>query len=105
MLLANLISHSTEASKEAARSLRKEIKHTGVSENRVTAARVWGILSLKASDRFKMQIAEKKFLVVVEDIIRSKDTPWEVREMLFKSLGMLAWQVSFLLSSDFFSSF
>lgn len=92
--LSDLISHSTEASKEAARSLRKEFKYSTNSSPRIRAARVWGILSLNASDRFKMQIAEKKFLNVVEETIKNKETQLEVKEMLLKTLAMLAWQVS-----------
>lgn len=92
--LADSISHSEAASKEAARALRKEFKY-GEFEPQKRAAKIWGILTINASDRFKLQIASKRFLEVVEDTITSPKTPLSVKERMLTVLAVLAYQVSF----------
>lgn len=91
--LADSISHSEAAAREAARALRKELKY-GESEPRRRAVKVWAVLTLSGSDRFKMQIANKRFLEVVEELVTSTKTPFKLKELLIDVFGMLAYEVS-----------
>ncbi|PWN50642.1 hypothetical protein IE53DRAFT_387047 [Violaceomyces palustris] len=91
LALANSVSHSEAASKEAARALRKEFKY-GSPDAQKRAVRIWALLSTNASDRFKLQIATKRFLEVVEDVISSSKTPLSVKETMLRVLGVLAFR-------------
>ncbi|PWN45952.1 hypothetical protein IE81DRAFT_363773 [Ceraceosorus guamensis] len=91
MSLVDSISHSEAAAKEAARALRKEFKY-GDIEPRKRATKIWAVLTLNGSDRFKMQIADKKFLSVIEEVITSHKTPISVKEQLIEVFGMLAFE-------------
>ncbi len=90
--LAQAISYSESDSKEAARVLRKEFK-TGTPEVQKRAARLLAILTLHASDRFKLQVATKRFLEVLEDILKSKHSPPPlVQDALLNVISGLAFQ-------------
>ncbi|CEH13003.1 Signal transducing adaptor protein STAM/STAM2 [Ceraceosorus bombacis] len=91
MSLVDSISHSEAAAKEAARALRKEFKY-GDIEPRKRATKIWAVLTLNGSDRFKMQVADKKFLSVIEEVITSHKTPISVKEQLIEVFGMLAFE-------------
>ncbi|EPQ30630.1 uncharacterized protein PFL1_01531 [Pseudozyma flocculosa PF-1] len=89
--LAEAVSYSEAASKEAARALRKEFKY-GTMPAQKRAARVWAVLTMNSSDRFKLQIASKRFLDVVEETISSPKTPLSVKETMLRVLGVLAYE-------------
>ena len=89
--LIDLVSHSEAASKEAARALRKEFKYGTVDTQR-RAVRVWALLTLNASDRFRLQIASRRFLDAVEDTVASSKTPLSVKETMLRVLGVLAFE-------------
>ncbi|KAN0065573.1 hypothetical protein ACQY0O_001438 [Thecaphora frezii] len=89
--LAESVSQSDAASKEAARALRKEFKYGSmVAQKR--AARIWAVLTVNSSERFKQQIASKRFLEVVEETISSSKTPLSVKETMLRVLGVLAFE-------------
>ena len=50
------------------------------------------MLTLNASDRFRAQVASKKFLDAVEDTISSSKTPLSVKETMLRVLGVLAFE-------------
>lgn len=89
--LIDMISHSEAASKEAARTLRKEFRYGTVDTQR-RAVRVWALLALNASDHFRLQIASKRFLEAIEDTIASSKTPLSVKETMLRVLGVLAFE-------------
>ncbi|KAJ1019940.1 hypothetical protein NDA16_004221 [Ustilago loliicola] len=89
--LIDVIAQSDAASKEAARALRKEFKYGSVDTQR-RAVRVWALLTLNGSDRFRQQVASKKFLEAVEDTIASSKTPLSVKETMLRVLGVLAFE-------------
>ncbi|PWY98886.1 hypothetical protein BCV70DRAFT_201672 [Testicularia cyperi] len=89
--LVDVVARSDAASREASRSLRKEFKHGAVDAQR-RAARVWALLMLNTSDRFRLQVANKRFLEVVEDTIASSKTPLSVKETMLRVLGVLAFE-------------
>ncbi|KDN47946.1 hypothetical protein K437DRAFT_89843 [Tilletiaria anomala UBC 951] len=89
--LARALSRSESASKEAARALRKEFKYA-MPDAQKRAARVWAILALNASDYFRLQIATKRFLEVVDDIIKSSKTPPPVKGGVLNALSVLAYE-------------
>lgn len=89
--LIDMVSHSEAASKEAARALRKEFKYGTVDTQR-RAVRVWALLTLNGSDRFRLQIASKRFLEAIEDTVASSKTPLSVKETMLRVLGVLAFE-------------
>ncbi|GAC98537.1 hypothetical protein PHSY_006131 [Pseudozyma hubeiensis SY62] len=89
--LIDVISHSDAASKEAARALRKEFKYGAVDTQR-RAVRIWALLALNSSDRFRLQVASKRFLDAIEDSIASSKTPLSVKETMLRVLGVLAFE-------------
>ncbi|KAK0534195.1 hypothetical protein OC834_001982 [Tilletia horrida] len=92
--LADSISSSEAAAKEAARAIRKEFKY-GEPEAQRRAIRVWAILMINASDRFRMQIATKRFLEVVDHVATSKNTDPGVSAKMFDVLAVLAYTYQF----------
>lgn len=89
MALCNAVSHSEAASKEAARALRKEFKY-GEEAPKYQAVRLWAILCIRASDRFRLQVTSKKFLEVLEDLYTDKRTSTQIRGRLLLAWSMLA---------------
>ncbi|PWN26135.1 hypothetical protein BDZ90DRAFT_261466 [Jaminaea rosea] len=87
--LISLISPSDKASKEAARSLRKEFKW-GQPPGQLRAVRVWGVLMLHSSDAFKRHVASKRFLDVLEGLIQDPKTSLLVKGRLLSVWAMLA---------------
>ena len=89
--MADTLSHSEESGKEAARAIRKEFKY-GTPDAQKRAIRVWAILCLNATDRFRLQTAQKRFLEVVEDLATSKKTKPPVKSSMLNALSALAYQ-------------
>lgn len=91
--LCSAISHSEIASKEAARALRKEFK-SGEDLHRFRAVRLWGIVCIRAGDRFRLQVANKKFLEVLEDLYFDDDykASTKLRGRLLLIWSMLAYE-------------
>jgi len=89
LALADAISSSEAAAKEAARAVRKELKY-GEPEAQRRATRVLAILMINASDRFRMQIATKRFLEVVDQTATSSKTDPSVSAKIFDVLAVLA---------------
>lgn len=89
--LIDVVGYSEAASKEAARALRKIFKYGSVDRQR-RAVRIWALLTLNASDRFRLQVASKRFLDAVEDTIASSKTPLGVKETMLRVLGVLAFE-------------
>ena len=44
-----------------------------------------------SGDRFKLKIANKKFLDVVDKVYKSKTTPFEVKDSMVKAFQVLAY--------------
>ncbi|KAE8270120.1 hypothetical protein A4X09_0g2238 [Tilletia walkeri] len=84
------ISSSEADAKEAARAIRKEFKYAEPEAQR-RAIRIWAILMINASDRFRMQIANKRFLEVVEHVATSSKTDPTVSEKMLNVLAVLAY--------------
>ncbi|TKY85945.1 hypothetical protein EX895_004770 [Sporisorium graminicola] len=89
--LIDMVGHSEAASKEAARALRKEFKYGSVDSQR-RAVRVWALLTLNGSDRFRLQVASKRFLEAIEETVASPKTPLSVKETMLRVLGVLAFE-------------
>ena len=45
-----------------------------------------------STDRFRLQVATKRFLEVVEKVVKSSKTSPEVKIMLLKSMSVLAFE-------------
>lgn len=91
LLLADAVSSSDETAKEAAKALRKEFEFAA-SDARIRAHRLLVILMRNSSDRFKLKIANKKFLDVVLKVYQSKQTPFEVKDSMLKAFQVLAYE-------------
>lgn len=89
--LAEDCSTSQDMAKEAVRALRKELEH-GASEPQSRAARLIVIMSRNGGDRFRLQLAQKKFLDAIEKVLKSPKTSPEVYNMLFKALSVLSYE-------------
>jgi hypothetical protein len=89
MALCDTISHSEAASKEAARALRKEFK-LGEEESKLRAICLWAIICINSSDRFRLQVASKKFLEALEDLYTDKKGTTRIRGRLLVVWSMLA---------------
>lgn len=87
--LADTIARSEAASKDAAKALRKEFK-AGAPETQLRAIRLWSMLMLYGSDRFRFQIANRRFLEVLEDLMEEPRTSLLVREKLIDVWSMFA---------------
>ncbi|SJX66249.1 uncharacterized protein SRS1_10928 [Sporisorium reilianum f. sp. reilianum] len=87
----DMVGHSDAVSKEAARALRKEFKYGSVDTQR-RAVRVWALLTLNGSDRFRLQVASKRFLEAIEETVASSKTPLSVKETMLRVLGVLAFE-------------
>lgn len=89
--LLSAVSHSEAASKEAAKALRKEIK-LGSDSAKYGSVKLMAILFLRTGDRFKLQMANKRFLEVIEDVYGDKRTSSRIRGRLLIVWSMLAHQ-------------
>ncbi|GAA5901451.1 hypothetical protein JCM5296_003013 [Sporobolomyces johnsonii] len=87
--LADYLSSSSDASKEAAKALRKEFKHAQPTAQE-RAVRLTGILMRNTDHRFREQVASKKFLAELTDLVANKKTDPKVKEMVFRVLSPLA---------------
>ncbi|CAD6962562.1 unnamed protein product [Tilletia controversa] len=90
LALTDSINSSEAAAKEAARAIRKEFKY-GEPEAQRRAIRIWAILMMNASDRFRAQIATKRFLEVVEHVVTNSKTDPSVSEKMLNVLAVLAY--------------
>ncbi|GAA6001714.1 uncharacterized protein JCM10292_005005 [Rhodotorula paludigena] len=86
---ADYLSSSSSASKEAAKALIKEFKHaTPTAQER--AVRLTGLLVQNTNDHFKEQVAGKKFLAAITDMVANPSTAPAVKVMVFRVLSPLA---------------
>lgn len=110
LALADFISTSSTASKDAARALRKELKY-GAPETQERAVRLLGILMRNSDTRFKRkslppavphrqrltcrlvteEIASKRFLSELADLASNKKTQPAVLAMIQRVLSPLAY--------------
>ncbi|KAK0554611.1 hypothetical protein OC845_000643 [Tilletia horrida] len=88
--LADSIGTSDPAAKEAARAIRKEFKY-GEAQAQRRAVRVWAILMMNASERFRAQVATKRFLEVVESVATNSKTDPAVVDKMLNVLAVLAY--------------
>ncbi|GAA5878078.1 hypothetical protein JCM16303_002839 [Sporobolomyces ruberrimus] len=88
---SDYLSSSGQASKEAAKALRQEFKH-GAPLAQERAVRLTGILFRNTDHRFREQVASKKFLSELTDLVSSKKTEPNVKEMVYKILSPLAYE-------------
>ncbi|KAK0555897.1 hypothetical protein OC846_001563 [Tilletia horrida] len=88
--LADSIGTSEPAAKEAARAIRKEFKY-GEAQAQRRAVRVWAILMMNASERFRAQVATKRFLEVVESVATNSKTDPAVVDKMLNVLAVLAY--------------
>lgn len=87
--LVSAISHSEAASKEAAKALRKEFK-MGSESAQFGSVKLMAILYLRTGDRFRLQMANKRFLETIEDVYADKHTSSKMRGRLLVVWSMLA---------------
>jgi len=94
--LGDYLSSSSQASKDASKALRTEFKH-GAPLAQERAVRLTGILMRNTDHRFREQVASKKFLGELTDLVSSKKTEPPVKEMVYRVFSPLAYeyQVSF----------
>ena len=90
-VLADAVSRSDAAAKAAAYTLRKEFKH-GSPQSQRRAARLWGLLTIRAGDRFRSHVVARRFLETVEATVVSTKTPLSVKESMLTVLGVLAYE-------------
>ena len=50
------------------------------------------IMMRNSTDRFRLQVATKRFLDVVEKVVKGKGTAPEAKTMLLKSMSVLAYE-------------
>ncbi|GAA5930836.1 uncharacterized protein JCM15063_002473 [Sporobolomyces koalae] len=89
--LSDYLSSSSHASKDAAKALRTEFKH-GAPIAQERAVRLTGILMRNTDHRFREQVASKKFLGELTDLVSSKKTEPPVKDMVFRVLSPLAYE-------------
>lgn len=87
--LFDAVSRSEAASKEAAKALRKELK-SGANEQTYHAVKLWALFFRHTGDRFKLQLANKRFLEALEDLYSDKRTSTQTRGRLLVGWSMLA---------------
>lgn len=90
LLLADSVSSSEETAKEVSKALRKEFEFAA-PDAKIRAHRLLVILMRNSGDRFKLKIANKKFLEVVEKVWKSKTTSFEVKDSMVKAFQVLAY--------------
>ncbi|GAA6055027.1 hypothetical protein JCM3770_006701 [Rhodotorula araucariae] len=89
LALGDYLSASNSASKDATKALIKEFKHaTPHAQER--AVRLTGLLWSNTNERFKDQIASKKFLAAITDLVSDSSTAPQVKAMVFRVLSPLA---------------
>ncbi|KAK9893466.1 hypothetical protein P389DRAFT_213068 [Cystobasidium minutum MCA 4210] len=89
--LSDTLKTSTASCKLAAEAIRKEFKH-GAPIAQERAAKLLVILTRNTSDRFKLQIADSKFIKTYRTTLESSKTEPKVKAMLFKALGTIVWE-------------
>ncbi|BGP51406.1 hypothetical protein JCM10450v2_007348 [Rhodotorula kratochvilovae] len=82
LALGDRLSANQGASKDAMKALIKEFKERAV--------RLTGLLWSNTNDKFKEQIASKKFLTAITDLVASPSTPPQVKAMVYRVLSPLA---------------
>lgn len=93
--LCNKICRSEAASKEAVNALRKEFRRQDPEEARMRAVKLWINLYVHTSDRFKLQVATKRFLESMEDLYNDKRTSTRTRGRLLVAWSMVTNDVQF----------
>ncbi|KAF8621475.1 hypothetical protein AX15_007767 [Amanita polypyramis BW_CC] len=76
--------------KEAVRALRREFKY-GEPPAQLSAARLWAIMSRNCSEVFASEIASRKFLSTLEELVASHGTLPVVRERLLDVIAAAAY--------------
>lgn len=89
LALGDYLSTSSSASKDATKALIKEFKHaTPHAQER--AVHLTSLLWSNTNDRFKEQVASKKFLAALTDLVADHSTPPQVKSMVYRVLSPLA---------------
>ncbi|GAA5839150.1 hypothetical protein JCM9279_002609 [Rhodotorula babjevae] len=89
LALSDHLSTSSSASKDATKALIAEFKHaTPHAQQR--AVHLTSLLWSNTSDRFKEQVASKKFLASLTDLVADQSTPPQVKSMVYRVLSPLA---------------
>ncbi|GAA5903112.1 uncharacterized protein JCM6883_002701 [Sporobolomyces salmoneus] len=91
LALGDHLSSSSQASKDASKALRTEFKH-GAPLAQERAVRLTGILMRNTDHRFREQVASKKFLSELNDLVGSKKTEPNVKEMVYRVFSPLAYE-------------
>lgn len=117
LALSDYLSSSSQASKDASKALRTEFKVIELSRSvtrtrRLTrsgkqhgapvaqerAVRLTGILVKNTDHRFREQVASKKFLTELSDMVASKKVEPAVKEMVYRVFSPLAYDYQVRLS-------
>ncbi|BGP35167.1 hypothetical protein JCM10296v2_006997 [Rhodotorula toruloides] len=88
--LAEYLSSSSSASKDAAKALVKEFKHA-TPDAQERAVRLTGILYRNTNERFQEQVASKKFLSSLTALLSSPATAPSTKRMIYLTLSPLAY--------------
>ncbi|GAA5891449.1 hypothetical protein JCM8208_007284 [Rhodotorula glutinis] len=89
LALSDHLSTSSSASKDATKALIAEFKHaTPHAQQR--AVHLTSLLWSNTNDRFKEQVASKKFLASLTDLVADPSTPPQVKSMVYRVLSPLA---------------
>lgn len=87
--LCDYISLSSSASKDAARALRKEFKY---GNSPIKAVRLMGIMMRNCDVRFKSEIASKRFLDELSNLVTDKKTAPPTVAYILRILSPLAYE-------------
>jgi hypothetical protein len=89
--LFDSVRRSDANSKDAAKALKGELKH-GSDDLRQRAIKLLTLLFFHTGDRFRLQVAHKRFLDVLDDVYTDKKTSTRARGLLLIALSMLAYE-------------
>lgn len=89
--LGDVVNQSESNCKEAARLLRKELKH-GTLERQRRAIRLWAVWSLFAGTEFSAHAANSAMMSVIEEMMTNPMTAAELRDDLLDILAALTYR-------------
>ncbi|GAA6014573.1 hypothetical protein JCM10207_001649 [Rhodosporidiobolus poonsookiae] len=76
---------------EAAKALRKEFKHaTPLAQSR--AVRLTYLLARNTDSKFRREVASKKFLGALSDLVQDKGVEARVKDMVFRVMSGMVWE-------------
>ncbi|KPV72045.1 uncharacterized protein RHOBADRAFT_56178 [Rhodotorula graminis WP1] len=90
LALSDHLSTSSSASKDATKALIAEFKHATPHAQQRAVHLTSLLWTQDSNDRFKEQVASKKFLASLTDLVGDQSTPPQVKSMVYRVLSPLA---------------